>query len=261
MQFRKISFPNVVPPTEFPDDVKLSLPNNSNLPTDQQHYLLFIPWEESYLIGIPRQYVDFFKRVLPHLHTRTTDVHTAVCLGYLDELLSQFDQPINERVVALALILHDSGWSKLSEKEIAMSLGVSGLKLTEGAKNPKEKHALESAKITTKMLNDYDFIPPLNEKEKELIIQAVLYHDKPEEVAGAEIEMPIEIQLLVDLDHLWSFTHQNFWQDTLRKGVQPKEYVQNLQRDIDDYFVTDQGKELALKLLNERLDEVEVIEK
>jgi len=67
--------------------------------------------------------------------------------------------------------------------------------------------------------------------------------------------------LLVDLDHLWSFTHQNFWQDTLRKGVQPKEYVQNLQRDIDDYFVTDQGKELALKLLNERLDEVEVIEK
>lgn len=261
MKFRQITFPNVVAPTEFPDDVKLSLPEKTSLPLDQQHFLLFIPWEERYLNKIPQQYLNFFKRVLPHLKARTTDVHTAVCLGYLDELLSKFDQPINERIVALALILHDSGWSKLSEEEVALSLGVSGLKLTEGAKGPKEKHVFESAKIATQMLNDYDFIPPLNEKEKELIILAVLYHDKPEEVAGAEVKMPIEVQLLVDLDHLWSFTYQNFWQDTLRKGVEPSEYVQNLQQDIDGYFVTDQGKGLAQKLLNERFSEVEVLEK
>lgn len=166
-------------------------------------------------------------------------------------------QNINRRVVALSLVLHDVGWSRLSEEEIASSLGVTGLKLTETAQGPKEKHAVEGARLARTLLSEYTFEPPLATEEIKLICLAVLYHDKPEEVAGADVPMPIEVQLLVDLDHIWSFTHENFWQDTVRKGVPPETYWQNLQDDLDSYFVTETGKDMAHKLLEERGKEIE----
>lgn len=260
MQFLSISFPGIIPPTLFPSNISLALPDDSSLPLDQQHYLLYIPWDDLFLSEVPEQYQAFFTAVLPNLHVRTTEVHTAVCLGYLKKLLAHFDEPINERVVALGLILHDSGWSKLSEEEIAMSLGVSGLQLTPEAIGPKEKHAVEGAKIARKILENYVFKLPLSKTEKELIINAVLYHDKPELVAEKDAEIPIEIKLVVDLDHIWSFTYHNFWQDTLRKKVAPAQYLENLEKDLDGYFVTDPGKELAQLLLNKRREEVTLLQ-
>ncbi len=257
MAFKEISLPPVLSATKLPDDLTLRAPEHSTLPIDQQHYLLYIPWEDSYLQLVPGEYQTFFKTVLPYLFPRTTDVHTAISLSYLDELVNAFPaNTINKRVVALALILHDSGWSKLTEEEVANSLGVTGLKLTETAMGPKEKHAVEGEKIARQLLADVLFDPPLSSEEVELICKAVLYHDKPEAVAGAAQPMPIEVQVLVDLDHLWSFTHQNFWQDTVRKGVAPRAYLENLAKDLDGYFVTDQGKALARKLHAQRALEV-----
>jgi hypothetical protein len=160
-------------------------------------------------------------------------------------------------VVALALLLHDVGWSQLSEFEIANSLGVTGLTLTETAMGPKEKHAVVGEKVARDVLLSWQnrFTPPLTVGEQELICQSVRWHDKPEMVAG-DGNMPIEVGALVDLDHLWSFTHHNFWQDTIRKQVVPAEYVQNLEKDLPGYFVTPEGRVLAKKLLAERVQEV-----
>jgi hypothetical protein len=239
-------------------DITLLLPEDTKLLEDQRHFLLYIPWEEKYLQFVPDEFKEFFMHVLPHLGVRTTDVHTAICLGMIDELLAQFPHAVvNRRVVALALILHDAGWSRLTEQEVAQSLGVTGLKLTEQALAPKEKHAIESEKIAREVLKAFAFKPPLSPEEIELICQAVRFHDKPEAVAGAGEPMPLEVQLLVDLDHLWSFTHENFWQDTLRKGVEPQQYILNLEQDLDSYFVTEPGKEKARELLNQRRLEIE----
>lgn len=253
---RVISFPQVLAPTRLQADITLVLPPTSQLPTEQQHFLLFIPWNEFYLNLVPVEFREFFQQVLPHLNARTTDVHTAVSMSFLDELLQRLGQPINRRVVALSLILHDSGWSKLTEQEIATSLGVSGLKLTAEAIGPKEKHAIVGAELAREILTKNPLSPALNPEEIDLICKAILYHDKPEAVAGAAQPMPLEVQALVDLDHLWSFTYQNFWQDTVRKGVAPAEYLQNLENDLDGYFVTHQGRELARELLSARAQEV-----
>ena len=259
MRFREVYFQEVLQNSYLPDDIQLSLPENSQLAVDQQHFLLYIPWDERYLDLVPKEFRDFFKEVLPYLRKRTTDVHTAISLSFLDELIDRFPAgSINKRALALALILHDSGWSQLTEEEIANSLGVSGLKLSPGAMGPKEKHAAKSAGIARNILTTYEFEKRLTENEIDLICKAVLYHDKPEEVAGAEQPMPLEVQLLVDLDHVWSFTHENFWQDTLRKGVNPEEYLTNLSNELDDYFVTEEGKELARKLWAQRAGEVAV---
>ena len=92
----------------------------------------------------------------------------------------------------------------------------------------------------------------LSQSEIELICKAILYHDKLEAVAGSENEMPIEVQLLVDLDHLWSFTYLNFWQHTMRKGFETKEYLENLKNNLDIYFVTEIEKNKAKELLLHR---------
>ncbi len=260
MQFKEISFPGILSAIYLPEDISLALPQKSQLPLDQQHFLLYIPWQEKYLKLIPPEFQNFFETIKHYLQVRTTDVHVAISSSYLDLFLSKFNEPINRRVVALALFLHDSGWSCLSEEEIANSLGVKGLKLSDLALKPKEKHAVLSEKISRKVLNSYKFEPPLFHNEIELICKAVLYHDRPEEVMGAKMPVPIEIKILADLDHLWSFTYENFWQDTVRKGVSPGDYIQNLANDLDSYFLTNEGKLLAKELLVERSKEVELWE-
>ncbi|PIP86124.1 hypothetical protein COW83_00645 [Candidatus Collierbacteria bacterium CG22_combo_CG10-13_8_21_14_all_43_12] len=254
-----------------PDDVVLSLPSGLTIDKKDWHFLVSIPWEDKYLENIPEDFVDFFKFVLPYLNVRTINVHVAICLGYLDQLIAEFpEENINRRVVALSLILHDIGWSKLSDQEIANSLGVFGLKLTDVAMAPKKRHAIEGERLAKKILGEGDddgeflFEPKLSVQDKDLIFKSIRFHDKPEEVSGfdesipnSERKMPIEVKLLVDLDHIWSFVHLDFWLDTIRKGIAPATYVQNLSKDLDLYFVTKPGKELAKKLLMERRVEVE----
>lgn len=256
MDFKEIIFPKVLPKIRFPADILLALPENSLLPLEQQHFLLYIPWQEEYLSLVPEEFQDFYKQILPYLRVRTTDVHTAISLSYLDLLLNRINKPINRRVVALSLCLHDVGWSKLTEEEIANSLGTKGLKINDATMGPKEKHAVEGEKIARKILTSYQFKIPLTSEEIDLICKGVLYHDKPESVAGSKELVPLEMQVLIDLDHLWSFTHENFWQDSVRKDVAPREYLQNLTDDLDSYFVTTEGKTLARELLTKRAAEV-----
>ncbi|MDH5532871.1 MAG: hypothetical protein OEX81_00390 [Candidatus Pacebacteria bacterium] len=249
-----ITLPNCEP-CRIHSDIKLVLPENITIDGSQWHYLVYIPWDNKYLDWVPEEYKDFFKFVLPNLKVRTTDVHTAKSISFLKDFQKNFaNEKINWRVVALSLILHDCGWSQLTQQEIASSLGVKGLKLSPEAMMPKQTHAIKGQELAKRLLSEYQFDPPITIAEQDLILKSVLYHDKPQEVAGANL--PLEVQILVDLDHIWSFTHENFWQDIVRKGVKPEEYLQNLQADLDSYFVTDFGKKLAQELLSKRATEI-----
>ena len=239
----------------IPDDLELQLPEHSTLGRDLLHFLLFIPWSDHLLSRIDAPYRDFFEIVLPYLHTRTTDVHIATCFPFVDELIQAAGAVVDERVIHLAFLLHDVGWSQLSEAEIAASLGVTGVTLNAQSQGPKEKHALVGKDLAARLLASYSFDPPLTETQHDWICQAVLYHDKPWELAK-QGELPLEIKLVCDVDHLWSFTHENFWQDTVRKGVAPTMYLSNLERDLEGYFVTEYGKRKARSLLEERRGEV-----
>lgn len=241
-------------------DVKLELPQNIKLPEEDRHFLLFIPWEGKYLSLVPYEYQDFFTKILPNLSKRTTNVHIAICMQYLDEFIlkaKELGHQVNRDLLAYALMLHDIGWSQLTEEEIAASLGVKGLALNQKAMGPKEKHAVLGEQIARNILKQEQEKLNLSDDEVDLICKAVLFHDKPEEVAGKGNELPIEVKLLVDLDHIWSFVYLGFWMDVRRKGVDPKEYLENLQNDLDSYFVTEIGKNKAKELLAKRKEEVE----
>ena len=258
---KNISFRRVVTPDNkcfyIPADIKLVFPKESLLP-DSIRCLVYIPWERDYLRFSPKRFRSFFEFVLPYLKTRTTDVHTAVCLSYMSNYTKKLEKErrvkINRKIVVYGLILHDCGWSALTKKEIADSLAVKGLRIKGKALGPKKKHAAEGTKIARKILNEYEFKPALTEEEKEVICKSVFWHDKTEKVKGKKL--PIEVKAVVDLDHLWSFSKLNFWQDTVRKDVSPHDYLENLEHDLNSYFIFETGKELAYTLLKERRKEV-----
>jgi hypothetical protein len=240
----------------IPEDIELRLPENSSLDPADLHYLIYIPWKDEYIARVDPAYRDFFQTVLPYLHVRTTDVHVITCLPFISELIRAVQGSVDQRIVEIAFILHDSGWSQMSEVEIAHSLGVEGLNLSGAAVDPKTKHALLGRDVAVKVLSGYPFQPPLSTIQKDRIVQAILYHDKPWELASAG-EIPLEMKIVCDTDHLWSFTHPNFWQDTVRKGVSPEVYLKNLGGDLEGYFVTEPGKQKAREFLAMRAEEVE----
>jgi hypothetical protein len=245
----------------IPSDLRLDVPRDAAVPADDLHRLVYIPWDARYLdrvVGlIDAEYVSFFRYVLPYLRVRTADVHVATCLPFAGELLPDCPGPADARVVHIAFILHDSGWSQMSDAEIAASVGVTGLALSGSALGPKSRHAEAGRDLAARLLREYEFDPPLTADQTETIYQAILLHDRPEEVAALGRD-GTSIRLVCDTDHLWSFTHENFWQDTVRKGVAPPDYLINLQKDLDGYLVTDPGKKKAGQMLRERRAEVEL---
>jgi len=239
----------------IPADVELKVPEKTSLELERLHYLIYIPWDDKYLQRVDEAYRDFFGVVLPYLRLRTTNVHVATCLPFVKELSRAMPEAVDERVVMVAFILHDSGWSQMKEAEIADSLGVKGLALSGDAVNPKARHAILGQQIAQRVLAGYRFEPPLTESQTEWIYKAILYHDKPWELAG-QGDIPAAVKLVCDVDHLWSFTHENFWQDTVRKEVAPVSYLKNLENDLEGYFVTEAGKAKARSLIQERQAEV-----
>jgi hypothetical protein len=242
-----------------PADLDLKRPEASRLPVERQHALIYLPWHDRYLDLVPLTCRDFFKFVLPYLRARTTDVHVATCLPFVKLLGAALGAapsaaqpgPIDEAVVTIAFILHDSGWSQMTEAEIADSLDVQGLALTAAAASPKARHAALGKAVAERVLAGYAFQPPLSATELDWIYTAILYHDKPWELAAGG-DIPLSVKLVCDVDHLWSFTRANFWQDTVRKQESPEVYAAALARDLDGYFVTEAGRAQARLLLAER---------
>jgi hypothetical protein len=253
LKIRKSKMPNNKN-FSIPKDIKLFFPKEKNLSSSDIKKLAYIPWNVKYLNLCPKEYRLFFKKVLPHLNSRTTNVHTAVSLSYLDKLIKEVEKEkktkIKRDIVAMGLILHDCGWSALTKKEIINSLSdYKELKIKGVALKPKLKHAKEGVKIAKKILENYNSKPLLTKKEKGIILEAIFYHDKIEEIKNKKF--PIEVKLIADLDHLWSYSYLDFWLDTIRKNINPQEYIKNLEKSINYYFIFNSSKKLAKSLLTQ----------
>lgn len=243
----------------MPADIELRVPAKSSIPANLLHFLVSIPWDDRYLELVDPDYRDFFQTVLPYLHFRTTDVHVATCLPFVKELLLAEREPVDEQVIYLAFILHDVGWSQMTEKEIAASLGVEGLALSGSAVSPKARHVVLGEELAQHILRKYPFQKPLTTRQMDMICQAILYHDKPQELETMG-KIPAEVKIVCDVDHLWSFTHPNFWQDTIRKEQEPEIYHKHLAADLDDYFVGEAGRRKARRMLEDRMVEIKTLE-
>jgi hypothetical protein len=240
----------------IPSDVDLRLPEGAAVDHARLHALAFIPWDDRYLLPLDPSYRGFFQSVLPYLHVRTTDVHVATCLPFARELIAAESEPVDQRVVHIAFILHDCGWSQMSEEEIADSLGVEGLALSTTAMGPKTRHAELGRDLAQRLLREFPTEPLLTASQEEMICRAILFHDKPE-LLSTQGDFPASVRVVCDVDHLWPFTHENFWQDTVRKALAPPAYLANLGADLESYFVGEAGRRKARQMLEVRAQEVD----
>ena len=235
---------------KYPSGITIVLPDAKN------PELAFVPWDEKkYGKKIPKEYRDIWKKTFPHLHVRSTDVHTAVSLEYLNKvLLPSFRKEVNENIDSLVccfgIILHDCGWSKLTPKQISWTFqGIKGsLDLGEKGKIAKELHLKEGFKLAKEIIKEFKLTP----KQIKKILQIVRHHD----FWGEEKKYFPEFDITIDADRIWSYTSESFWLDVIRKGKAPKINLDNLGRELDFYFQTESGKRLARKLLVERKMEV-----
>jgi HD superfamily phosphohydrolase YqeK len=239
-----------------PKDIKLTFPKADKININEQHYLAYIPWQERFLEHIPPSYREFYCSILPQLANRTSDVHTALSVAQIPVLLDAYPKA-NERIVYLATILHDIGWSEVSKQGLVDSLNYSGVLPTENAKHAKRQHLIFGEALAYKLLDDFDFDFDLTEDDAYYITEIIRRHDNDQKwEQGKYGDITLETKLVCDADRLWSYTHENFWQDTVRKGVEPAAYLETIHTAVPTYFFTPIGRSRAHALLRSRRDEV-----
>jgi len=180
---------------------------------------------------------------LPYQDKRDDEGHARSVTDFAFELLKT--ESADEDILIPAAILHDIGWSQLSEeerfyvfknkitKEVEMK--------TKSKVNVRVKHELEGAKLAQKILEKVDY----DKNRIKKIIKVIKQHD-----TGKNIISP-EDRLMRDADKLWSFSKLGFQADIRRFGLFPKEcYEMAVKRvDMPNYFNTESAKKIARKEL------------
>ncbi|MDB5179327.1 MAG: metal-dependent phosphohydrolase [Patescibacteria group bacterium] len=256
-EFKKLILPDGQP-RAMPADITVKFPVQTTVAVNRLHLLAYIPWDDNYSACVPAAYRDFFRHALPHLGVRTSDVHTALSVSHVPELIALSPQPLNEALLHLAVILHDCGWSKLGEEDVANSLDYSALAYSDQALRPKEQHATLGANLSRQLLDSYQGSElRMATEHAALIADIVHYHDAVRLWDDTRLgAAPAEYWLVVDADRLWSYTHENFWLDTIRKNTPAPDYARHLAANLEDYFLTEPGKIIARRLMAERQAEV-----
>lgn len=257
-----MTFTNVTLPNNksifIPDDITISIPDDPTLNLEERCRLAYIPWNDQYIEQVSERYRAFFMHVLPRLHVRTTDVHTVLSLSQLPFVLSHIDKRVNEHLISLAIILHDVGWSEVGQKGIVNSLAYSGLTLSATSRAPKQQHVIFGEALAYKLLRDYPAEElDISSDDIFTITEMIRRHDYDAIWEKGKFgTITLDTSLLCDCDRLWSYTRENFWLDTIRKMVNPEEYITTIDDSIEQYFFTSAGKTRARELVLERKNEV-----
>lgn len=238
-----------------PADIAVHTPTETTVAPERRHLLAYIPWDDKYLAFVPAAYHDFFRFVLPHLGARTTNVHTALSVSFIPELIALSGHDVDEHITTIAVILHDCGWSQMSDDEIADSLDYSGL-FAEKARRPKERHGELGAELARTLLPQHELTAHMTQETRDLICDIIYYHDQMRLWPRDERPAPYEYDVTVEADKLWSYTHQNFWHDTVRKGVDAVTYLENLRELVHKYLVRPESIKVAQRLWEDRAREV-----
>lgn len=260
MNFHTVKIPGKNP-VFVPNDIEIIIPDASSIPDVEPRYinsLAYIPWDKKYMSYVPEGYRDFYRTILPKLQARTTDVHSALSASFVTELIKLTPDPVDRHVLTTAVLLHDIGWARLSPAQIALSLNYSGLAYTEEALEPKRLHASIGAIVAADVLRENTELD-LSLKDKEYIATLVKFHDQIN--PWPEKPEPTEYLLLGDADRMWSYTHENFWLDTIRKNTEPRAYLQNITEVIDTFFLTKAGATIAHRCAATLADEVMELER
>ncbi|MEJ2724436.1 MAG: HD domain-containing protein [Deltaproteobacteria bacterium] len=180
---------------------------------------------------------------MPFLSTRFNEIHTFIVYQYALLLLQE--EPALPEVVIPASILHDVGWSVVPEEEQLKAFGpvITNHKM-------RRKHEVEGAVIARKILNELAYDPGLIPRMAEIIEDHDTYPDAKS----------LDDAVTKDADKLFRVSHAGFRIDNERFGADPLARIENLIREIDNWFLTKTGKEMARHEAHMRKKEIREIQ-
>lgn len=172
---------------------------------------------------------EIYRRGEPFLQTRLNTLHTRVAYHFAQALL--LAEGGEENIVIPAVLLHDLGWSLISEEDQVGAFGPN-------VRRPdlQRLHESEGAKIAGKLLRELQFQAP----EIRQIEQIIDGHDTRSDSLG------LNDSLVKDADKLWRYSYEGFLIDYKRFGHTPEENLRWLVGSISQWFFTETAKQMAM---------------
>lgn len=182
---------------------------------------------------------------LRYQDTRQDTGHTATVTYYAIALL-EMETDTDPRIVVPAAILHDIGWSQLTEQERMGSVDGS----LKGAEElaVRIKHQEEGVRLAREILQAVGYDPVLTEQ----ILDIISGHDTRKESPN------INDSIMRDADKMWRFSALGVQADLDRRDISTEEWLSKRLDDITNrpgYFFTEVAKELAKRELAQRFQE------
>jgi hypothetical protein len=174
-------------------------------------------------------YGKIYRLAEPYLDTRENDLHTRIAYSFALRLLEA--EGGDEKIVIPAILLHDVGWKTIPEELQLKGFGPGRYDL-----GINRIHEVEGAKIARELLQEAGYDPELVDQ----IAEIILGHDSRQEAVSHNDA------LVKDSDKLWRFSREAIRIDPLRFRVDAVAHVVWLGRQIDSWFLTATGKNMAL---------------
>lgn len=190
---------------------------------------------------------DIFDRIweaaLPYQDKRDDAGHAYVTYTYAQELLRL--EPGNPDVVLPAIIMHDTGWSKLSRDERFIIFKADAT--PEDEKIVRFRHQDEGVKIAHAILEDMRYDAG---KTRE-ILEIISEHDTRDHFIS------LNEGLVRDADKLWRFSEIGFRADIERFEFDPAFLHDKIEAKIDEqgFFYSKAARELARRELAARREQ------
>jgi len=171
--------------------------------------------------------------------------HAEITLNFAQKLLKS--EKADPDIVIPAIILHDVGWSQLSETDYLL--------LRPGA-DPKEerkvriKHQKEGVKVAKIILTAARYDKNL----ADLLLEIISQHDTRKKSISKEDAVTR------DADKLWQYSKIGFRADLRRKEICPRGQYEYLKKSINqkEFLFTESAKVIARKELEQRRKEFEL---
>jgi hypothetical protein len=174
-------------------------------------------------------------RARDYWNTRFNDIH--VPLAYLHGRVLLLSHPAADAdVVIPAILLHDVGWKSIPEADQGLAYGP-----TVEDESLRRLHEVEGARIATEILSAVNYDP----RKREMIVHIIDGHDTRAEPLSEEDS------LVKDADKIWRFTPVGVEYHHLQFHKPLEEYVVWLGQQIDRWFFTERGKQMARQALAE----------
>jgi HD superfamily phosphodiesterase len=183
--------------------------------------------------GIYKELLDL---ALPYLGVRENDLHTRIACSFAIRLLRT--EKAKEQVVLPAILLHDIGYSQLTDEEINAAFGPD-LK----DKTYQRMHEMEGARLARQLLEGRGFCEP----EVEAICAIIDGHD------SRLVTISPEDALVKDADKLFRYTRSGVDFVLRWTGLGRGAYLRWLEEQIPTCFFTASAKTIAREHLSKRV--------